>query len=202
MIRHSKHQPAERRRASAVEAVVALAARQNPGDITTAAIAERVGVTQAALFKHFPTKESILEAVMEWVAEQLLARVAQAAEAAPSPLAALEAAFLAHVAFVAAHPRVPRMLFGELQRTETTGAKRLARTLVRRYGELLHGLVERGRAAGEISPAIDTNAAVTLFVGSVQGLVMQSLLAGSVALLRREAPGVFNVFRRALLPSS
>ena len=84
-MRHSKHQPADRRRASAVEAVVALAARQNPGDITTAAIAERVGVTQAALFKHFPTKESILEAVMEWVAEQLLARVAQAAEAAPSP---------------------------------------------------------------------------------------------------------------------
>ena len=121
MIRHSKHQPAERRRASAVEAVVALAARQNPGDITTAAIAGRVGVTQAALFKHFPTKESILEAVMEWVAEQLLARVAQAAEAAPSPLAALEAAFFPGIRVSArgvatvkpecllraAHPRAP-----------------------------------------------------------------------------------------------
>ena len=38
----------------------------------------------------------------------------------PSPLV-----FLAHVAFVAAHPGVPRMLFGELQRTETTGARAL-----------------------------------------------------------------------------
>ena len=41
-------------------------------------------------------------------------------------------------------------------------------------------------------------AAAVLFVGSVQGLVMQSLLAGDVQLIRREAPGVFALFRRAV----
>ena len=68
---HSKHLPAEERRAATVEAVVELAAEQNPSDITTTAIAQRMGLTQGALFRHFPTKDASLESVMDWVAERL-----------------------------------------------------------------------------------------------------------------------------------
>jgi len=77
---HSRHLPADERRAATVEAVVDLAAEQNPSDITTTAIAQRMGLTQGALFRHFPTKDAILQAVMSWVAERLLARVDKAAE--------------------------------------------------------------------------------------------------------------------------
>lgn len=82
---HSRHLPADERRAATVEAVVDLAAEQNPSDITTTAIAQRMGLTQGALFRHFPTKDAILQAVMSWVAERLLARVDKAAEGATSP---------------------------------------------------------------------------------------------------------------------
>lgn len=75
-----KKLPAEERRAVTVEAVVALAAEQNPNAITTAAIAKRMGLTQGALFRHFPNKDAILQAVIEWVAERLLARVDKAVQ--------------------------------------------------------------------------------------------------------------------------
>ena len=68
----TKHLPADERRAITVDAVVALAAHQNPHDITTSAIAKQMGVSQGALFKHFPSKDAILKAVMEWVAERLM----------------------------------------------------------------------------------------------------------------------------------
>jgi TetR/AcrR family transcriptional regulator len=48
-----------------------------------------MGLTQGALFRHFPTKDAILEATMTWVGERLLARVDKAAEGATSPAAAL-----------------------------------------------------------------------------------------------------------------
>ncbi|HTN34239.1 MAG TPA: helix-turn-helix domain-containing protein, partial [Marinobacter sp.] len=70
-----KHLPADERRAATVEAVIELAAEQNPSDITTTAIAQRMGLTQGALFRHFSTKDKILQAVMSWVTERLLARV-------------------------------------------------------------------------------------------------------------------------------
>jgi TetR/AcrR family transcriptional regulator len=194
----SKHLPAEERRAVTVEAVVELAAEQNPSDITTAAIAQRMGLTQGALFRHFPTKDAILQAVMEWVAERLLARVDQAAQTAPSPLAALEAVFMTHIDFVAQHPGVPRILFGELQRAEETAPKRLVQTLIRRYGMRLHQILEDGKKQGELDAAIDVEAAGLLFIGSIQGLVMQSLLAGDVESIRRDAPRVFVLYLRGL----
>ena len=194
----SRHLPADERRAATVEAVVALAARTNPSDISTTAIARHMGVTQGALFKHFPTKESIFEAVMAWVAERLLARIDAAARKAATPLAALEAVFMAHVQFVTAHPGVPRMLFGELQRAETSGLKRMAQTLITRYGERVRALLAQGKAAGEIRADVDEGSAALLFIGMVQGLVMQSLLAGDVRRMSGQAAGVFALYRDAL----
>ncbi|MBN9329012.1 MAG: TetR family transcriptional regulator [Comamonas sp. SCN 67-35] len=194
----SKHLPADERRAATVEAVVALAAQTNPSDISTTAIAKHMGVTQGALFKHFPTKESIIEAVMGWVADRLLARIDAATRKAATPLAALEAVFMTHVEFVTIHPGVPRMLFGELQRAEMNGPKRLVQALIARYSERVRALLAQGKAAGEIRANMDEGSAALLFVGMVQGLVMQSLLAGDVRQMSDQAAGVFALFRDAL----
>lgn len=198
MKKHPKHLSADERRAATVEAVVELAAEQNPNEITTTAIAKHMGVTQGALFKHFPTKDAILQAVMEFVAKRLLTRVDKAAQAAASPVEAIEAIFMTHVEFVVENPGVPRMLFGELQHARLTAPKRMAQTLIRRYGERLQRLIEEGKAADELSESLDTGAAATLFIGTIQGLVMQSLLAGDVELVRKDAPRVFAIFLRGI----
>ncbi len=177
-----------------VEAVVALAGSQNPSEITTAAIAKHMRLTQGALFRHFPNKDAIWTAVMEWVAECLLTRIDRSAQGVESPLAALEAMFMTHVEFVADHPGVPRMLFGELQRTESTPAKRMVQTMLQHYGERVQRLIDKGKVCGELSPTLDSEAAITLFIGTIQGLVVQSLLAGDVKRMRRDAPRVFAIY--------
>lgn len=194
----SRHLPADERRAVTVEAVVALAASRNPSEITTAAIAQQMNVTQGALFRHFAGKDAIWQAVMEWVAGRLLNRIDRSIEGIDSPLAALEAVFMRHVEFVVEHPGVPRIMFGELQRAEQTAAKRAVQTLIRHYSERVRRLVEQGKASGELDPALDADAAATLFIGTIQGLVMQSLIAGDAEHIRREAPRVFAIYRRGI----
>lgn len=198
MITYVKNLPADARRAVTVEAVIELAAEQNPNDITTAAIAQRMGLTQGALFRHFPNKDAILQAVMAWVAERLLLRVDEATRGAVSPVAALESIFMTHIDFVAQHPGVPRIIFGELQRAGETAPKQLVQTLIRHYGERLHRLIDEGKAQGELDATLDTQAAATLFIGTIQGLVMQSMLAGDIASMRSDAPRVFAIYRRGI----
>ena len=195
---HPKHLPADERRAVTVESVVKLAGSQNPSEITTAAIAKHMNLTQGALFRHFPSKEAIWQAAMAWVAERLLARIDHAAQGIESPLVAMEAMFMSHVEFVVEHPGVPRMMFGELQRAELTPAKRMVQTLIQHYGERLQYLIKKGKMSGELSQTLDNEAAATLFIGTVQGLVMQSLLAGDVKRMRRDAPRVFAIYRRGI----
>ena len=198
MNEQAKYLPADERRSATVEAVVDLAAQQNPSDITTTAIAQHMGLTQGALFRHFPSKDAILQAVMSWVAQRLMARVDAAADGAASPLAALEAVFMAHIDFVAEHPGVPRMLFGELQRPGDTLPKKMVQALIRRYGERLQHLLEAGKTQGELHAQLDIEAASVSFIGSIQGLVMQSLLAGDVTRMRRDAVGVFAIYLRGI----
>src|SRR3546814_15375565 len=104
---------------------------------------------------------------------------------------------MTHIDCVSYHPGVPRMLFGELQRPGETLPKRMAQTLIRHYGERLRGLLEAGKAQGELHADLDPDAAATLFIGTIQGLVMQSMLAGDVARIRSDAPGVFAKTGRA-----
>lgn len=190
--------PADERRAVTVEAVVQLAAEQNPSEITTAAIAKRMSLTQGALFRHFPSKDAIWEAVIAWVAGRLMSRVDRAAEGAASPLAALEAVFMAHVEFIAKYPGVPRMIFGELQRPENSAVKHAVLGLLTRYGERLVALIEAGKKQGQLAPEVDAAASAALFIGTIQGLVMQSLLAGNTELIRAQAPKLFALYSRAI----
>jgi AcrR family transcriptional regulator len=192
------HLPANERRAVIVDSVLQLAGSKNPSEITTAAIAKHMNLTQGALFRHFPNKEAIWRAVMEWVAERLLARIDRSVEGIESPLAAMEAIFMSHAEFVAEHPGVPRMIFGELQRAEPTPAKHMVQTLLKSYAERLHGLIEKGKSNGELIPSLDSEAAALLFIGTIQGLVMQSLLTGNIERIRQEAPRVFAIYRRGI----
>jgi AcrR family transcriptional regulator len=194
----ARYLPAEERRSVTVETVLALAAEQNPSEITTAAISARMNLTQGALFRHFPSKEALWTAVMEWVAERLMQRIERAVADAPGPLAALRSMFLAHAGFVVEHPGVPRMMFGELQRAEASAPKRMAQTLIRRYGERVRAVLAAGQAAGEVAADIDLDAATTLFIGTIQGLVMQSLLAGEPERISREAPAVLALYLRGI----
>lgn len=194
----AKRLPADERKAVIVAAVVKLAAEQNPGEITTAAIARQMNLTQGALFRHFPTKDAIWQAVMVWVTDRLLARLDRAARGIDSPLAAMQAMFMSHVDFVIEHPGVPRMMFGELQRADFTPAKRMAQTLIQHYSERLISRIEQGKVAEEIAPEIDAQAAATLFIGTIQGLVMQSMLSGDIQRIRTDAPGVFAIYQRGV----
>jgi len=198
----AKNLPADERRALTVKTVLELAGSQVPSNITTAAIANRMRVTEGALFRHFASKDAIWQSVMEWVADRLLTRLDRAVEGIDSPLAALQAIFTTHVEFVAEHPGVPRMMFGELQQPKSTLAKRVVRSLLKQYAQRLHRLIETGKSRGELPLALDTEAAAMLFIGTIQGLVMQALLADDVQRIRCDAPRVFAVYRRGLVNES
>jgi TetR/AcrR family transcriptional regulator len=186
-----QRQSAETRREETVEAVIQLASEHSPEGITTQAIASRIGVTHGALFRHFPDKAAIWRTVFDWLGTRL-GRVADAAIATGgTPLEVLERLFHAQVAFVADHPGVPRILFHELQRPAGSPLQLLARNIVGGYRERLKTLIGRAKAAGELPRGLDEEAAAVLFVGTVQGLVVQSTLFSGALDMREAAQRIF-----------
>ncbi len=186
------------RRAEIVQAAVDLTREASPAFITTGDIAAVIGVTQGAVFKHFPTKEAIWTAVLAWVRDELLTRLSQVSEATPDPVEALAALFRTHVDFVVSHPGVPRLIFHELQLPDDSGAKAEVRALLQAYRGLLLARLAQARATGAVAAEVDTEAAATAFVGLLQGLVMQSMMAGRPEAMRQHAEGVLALYLRGL----
>jgi len=183
--------PSDQRRLDIVQAVLELAGERGPDAITTQAIAERIGVTQGALFRHFPDKEAIWLAVFEWVRKALGAALDAAVAQAQSPLAKLERAFVAHVTFVAAHPGVPKALFHELQYPADSRVRMAVRAMVGGYRMRLAALFDAAKAAGELPPSLDAALAAVLFIGAVQGLVIDATLRQGAAPVARAARHMF-----------
>ncbi|MBP6006760.1 MAG: TetR/AcrR family transcriptional regulator [Rhodoferax sp.] len=198
-------QRTELRQASLIEAALRLASQRSPADITTAHLAQAVGISQGAVFRHFPSKEAIWLAALDWVTETLMTQLHTAAEEAqrntPDPMDALCAVFHAHVDFVLAHPGVPRLIFQELQSAKDTALKLRVRMLMQKYRQLLLNLLQLAQTQQGLRPDIDLQAAAVLFIGSIQGLVMQALISNDLPAMAAHAPGVFGIFQRGVQQS-
>ena len=191
-------QSTELRQAEIIATMLHLAAERNPADITTTDIAKAMRVTQGALFRHFATKEAIRLAVVEWIEAQLLGALLAARQAAPDALAALRAMFLAHVRFAQAYPGVPRLIFAELQQAEASPVRLMVHKIMQRYRQVLAETLSLAMAAKRIRADVDCQAAASLFLGGIQGLVIQSMLSGWDAALEGQAEAVLDIYLAGL----
>jgi AcrR family transcriptional regulator len=195
------HLSSAQRREKTVETVISICAEDDPARITTAEIAKRMKVTQGALFRHFASKDAIWEAVIGWVAERVMQRLdAAMAGSDDSPLATLRAMFNAHIEFIKEHPGVPRLLFGQLQTSRMTPARRMVKVLLTRYRERVERQLVQAQAVGELRQDLDVEIAITQYIGMIQGLVVQSLMSGDLQYITRQASATFDLFCSGICP--
>ena len=176
-----KRLPTAERQQEIIAVALELARTISPEGITTQAIADHVGITHGALFKHFPDKQALWFAVFEWVHVQLGTVIRQGFQDEGDALTRLQQVFLAHVGFVARHPGAPRILFYELQQTKDSPFQERARGTLGAYRQRLCELFKEASRSGQLSPTLDAKMAAMLFIGTIQGLVMQSALFRSEA---------------------
>lgn len=197
MIRMAR-QPTESRQAEIISTMVRLAAERNPADITTTDIANAMSVTQGALFRHFPTKEAIRLAVVEWIEQRLMQEIDAARDASGDAVAGLEGMFMAHVRFTIAYPGVPRLIFAELQQPEGSPVRERVQLIMQRYRTTLARSLVQAIEAKLIRPNIDVQSAAALFLGAIQGLVIQSMLSGPMEKAEHQAAGVLKLYLAGL----
>ncbi len=179
----------EDRQDEIVKAAFDLAAKQGMDNVTTQGIADAIGLTQGAIFRHFPTKDTIWLAVVHWVRARLLSVIDRAASQASDPLDAVERIFFAHIAFAENNPALPRLLLAT-----NPQLKRLTQELLDGYEAKLSGLLADAKVLGLVRADLEEDAAASLFIGLIQGLVTRVLVLGPRKSLGGEAKRLFPIF--------
>lgn len=184
----------EERQSEIIRVAVDLAADKGVDSVTTQDMADAMHLTQGAIFRHFATKDDIWVAVIEWVRGRLMKVLDKAAADATDPLDAIERMFSAHIAFVSKHPAIPRLLFSELLHKKNSKLRQLIQGIISGYESRVAALLEQAKSQSLVSPDLDSQSAAVLYIGMIQGLVMQSNIFGGKRALLQEALKTFPIF--------
>ena len=135
---------------------------------------------------------------MRWSAAQLLKTISSATKRISDPIAALEAAFQAHLSFAFKLPGVPRIVFSELQREGDTPVKQVARDLMKDYSGQLCAWLKTAKKTGRARQDLNAQTSAMAMIGIIQGLIMQTLLGVATDVAMRQAEATFAIFRRGI----
>lgn len=100
-----------------LDAALDLFDREGYPGVSMRAIAERVGLTVGALYRYFPSKEAVFDAIADEGFAKLI-RIVEALPPAP-PLERLYTQGIAYLDFAAAEPRLYRIMFLTPETTPT-----------------------------------------------------------------------------------
>jgi len=108
-----KPNPKKNRKEQILQALV-LELEQKPGKrITTANIAKAVGVSEAALYRHFPSKAKMFEALIEFSEETVFGLINQVIKEQDGVFAQVEKIIAIVLTFSAKNPGITRVLLGD-----------------------------------------------------------------------------------------
>lgn len=188
-----KRLSSEERQSEIIRVAIELAANKGVDSVTTQDMADAMHLTQGAIFRHFATKDDIWVAVIEWVRERLMKVLDKAAADATDPLNAIERMFFAHIAFISKHPAIPRLLFSELLHKKNSKLRQLIQGIISGYEAKIAGLLDEAKSQSLTSADLDSQSTAVLYIGMIQGLVMQSSIFGGKHSLQQEAERTFPI---------
>jgi TetR/AcrR family transcriptional regulator len=145
-----------------------------PGQrITTAALAREVGVSEAALYRHFPSKARMFEGLIKFIEDTLFARITRIINEEDSAEIRCHNILVLLLTFCDKNPGMTRLLTGDALAGETERLReRIAQFFDRLEAQLKQVLREaqiRENLKTTISPTVLTN----LLLASVEGRLVQ-----------------------------
>ena len=145
-----------------------------PGQrITTAALAREVGVSEAALYRHFPSKARMFEGLIKFIEDTLFPRITRIINEEDSAEIRCRNILVLLLTFCDKNPGMTRLLTGDALAGETERLReRIAQFFDRLEAQLKQVLREaqiRENLKTTISPTILTN----LLLASVEGRLVQ-----------------------------
>lgn len=169
---------AEVRKSEIIEAALRLAAKVGPDRLTTAAVASAIGLTQPGVFRHFPKKQDLWDAVADHIGKRMEAGWADAAQSNGAPAVRVRSLVAAQLRLIQSTPAIPAILFSrELHSRNAALRKALFGLMTRLHGLVAQSITE-ACGAGEFRDDLDAEDTAFLVIGLIQGLALRWSLSG------------------------
>ncbi|MBS3791205.1 TetR/AcrR family transcriptional regulator [Candidatus Bipolaricaulota bacterium] len=180
-----------------IEATLELLAESGTQNLTTAHIAERVGISEAALYRHFDGKYDIISSSIEFVGKRMRSELANI-PAYRSAREKLKLVFFRHLEYIEAHPGNARLLFSDDIHFDDQKLRGLLRDVVKERKRFIQEMIEEGQSQGAIKANVDPGGIALMFIGLIQTKVLLWSLSGRNDPLTRDSEELWEVFSQSI----
>lgn len=187
------------RRRQIVDATLKIISEKGVSNLTTAAIANEAGMSEANLYRHFVNKEEILTETVALIGEGLHGNIEKVFHSGESPLACLREIYLLHLDFVENNAGIPRLVFSEEIHGGNSILKEIMFNTVNGYAAKLDSLLRNGQVAGLIEKGLDPSCCALTMIGMVQVTILRWSLSGFSFSLKKEGLNLWNNFEKCLV---
>jgi TetR/AcrR family transcriptional regulator len=161
------------RREEILQALAAMLESQPGARITTAALAKQVGVSEAALYRHFPSKAKMLEGLIEFIEESLFSRISRIMTEEPTAQARCRKVLALVLSFAERNPGMARLMTGEALQGETQRLRGRIRQVYDRLETQLRLILREWAATRVPGPELGSAAAANLLLAAAEGRIHQ-----------------------------
>jgi AcrR family transcriptional regulator len=164
---------ARERKSEIVETVLLLAAEVGPDRLSTEALAAAVGISQPGIFRHFPKKSDIWEAVAERIAELLRENWTAMENEDLRSADRMRSFVTGHLTFLQTTPAIPAILFSRELHAENEVLRSFFAGLMQRVHQFVSQMIASEIKAGRYDRKLDPDDAAYLVLALIQGLAMR-----------------------------
>lgn len=166
------------RRQQILEALAQMLEASPGTRITTAGLARQVGVSEAALYRHFPSKGKMFEGLIEFIEDTLFSRISIILNEESGAAARCEKMLLLLLAFTERNPGITRILTGDALAGETGRLHQRVAQLFDRYETQLKQVLREAELREGLRPVITLGAAANLLMATAEGRIAQFVRSG------------------------
>ncbi len=169
--------PESPRQAEILDRALELVREGGLSSLTTKKIAERVGFSEPALYRHFPTKQALVIGLMDRLEEMLVAPARQiAAESGLPALKRLEKIVQRHLRLVREQNSLPILLLAEASTSDDPALLDRMRSIFHGYLSVLEDLLREGQTSGEIQGGTEADCLALLLLGAPAAMAIRHRL--------------------------
>ncbi|SFD47019.1 transcriptional regulator, TetR family [Thiohalospira halophila DSM 15071] len=152
---------------------------EQPGErITTAGLARAVGVSEAALYRHFPSKGKMFEALIEFAEEAVFGLINRILEEHDDPADRCERIMGVLLGFAQRNPGITRVLLGEALVGEVERLRQRVDGFYDRLETRFKQILREGEGTGHLPVGSPATASANLLVSVAEGRMRQFLRSG------------------------
>ena len=145
-----------------------------PGErITTAALAEEVGVSEAALYRHFPSKARMFEGLIKFIEETLFLRISRILDDESSAETRCHNILTLLLNFSDKNPGMTRLLTGDALAGETERLRARVAQLLNRVESQLKQVLREAQIRENLKPGVSSTALANLLLATCEGRLAQ-----------------------------